>query len=165
MTYFVDLSQYTYSTGHGPATTKNVGWLEPGHAFSTAPPDELFLTKLWDFCRVSVAQSRGIHRCTLCNSEESVEARRNDQQLLLGTSEIRVFAKDGSAIYAAPTLIFHYVEVHQYEPPIEFRRAVLEGKSPQDEAYFEVLARAGLEWNWTSQSAGKPIRFKPIRLT
>ena len=160
MTYFDDLSEYSYSTGQHPPSL-NVGWLEAGHAFAIAPPDERFLATLWEFCKVSVAQSRGVHTCTLCNSEESVLVRRNGEELLLGTSEILVFAANGGAIFSAPTLIFHYVQIHNYQPPIEFRRAVLEGPSPPREEYFQILARAGLEWKWTSKGSGP--RFRLIR--
>ncbi|MCX7805518.1 MAG: hypothetical protein N3A38_10060 [Planctomycetota bacterium] len=38
--------------------------------------------------------------------------------------EIRVLGRDGK-IYAAPTLIYHYVVAHKYRPPQEFIDAVM----------------------------------------
>jgi len=152
MTYFKDLTDYTYCR-HALSDARNVGWLESGKPFHTGTPDAAFLAKLWEFCKVSVAQSRGWHECSFCKSEDAIIfAERNGEHLRLGTAEIRVFSADERTTYAAPTLIYHYVEVHQYEPPIEFKRAVLESYSPNDRRYFEALAKCGLEWEWTSKT-------------
>ena len=160
MTYFEDLSAYAYS-GFGPSSATNVGWLDSGHHFRAAPSDPKVLTALWEFCRISVAQSRGFHLCPFCLSEEPIWAERNGECLLLGSSEIRVFSAETDAIYAAPNLVYHYVEVHHYEPPVEFRHAVLQGYPPSDERYFAALARYGLQWSWTSKSRPKRFRFSP----
>lgn len=45
----------------------------------------------------------------------------------LGQAEIRVAG--GDLIYAAPTLIYHYVEAHDYRPPVEFIERVLAGRA------------------------------------
>ena len=150
MTYFQDLSPYRYFHDdlYG---CKNVGWLDPAYPFPTAPPDPAFLAKLWEFCKVSVHQTRGWHLCPFCPAAESIiRAERNGEHLRLGTSEIRVFSLDDRTPYAAPTLIYHYVEAHLYAPPEEFVRAVLEGASPNDRKYLEALAKCGLEWDETS---------------
>lgn len=109
MTYFADLTDYTYiPAGHASCTiTKNVGWLSSAHPFETGAPSEELLDRLWSYCTVSVAQTRGIHRCEFCPDKDVNFAERRSDKLLLGTSEIRVFAGLGS-IYAAPTLIYHY---------------------------------------------------------
>jgi hypothetical protein len=44
--------------------------------------------------------------------------------LSLGSAEIRV-PGSGGRIYAAPDLIYHYVEAHGYRPPDEFVEAVM----------------------------------------
>jgi hypothetical protein len=159
MTYYVDLSDYTYHCAafYRPGT-KNVGWLASGHKFEKAEPTEAILNELWNFCKVSVAQMRGIHECEFCSDEHSYYAERNGEHLLLGTSEIRVFPKQG-AIYAAPTLIYHYVMAHKYKPPDEFVRALVEGPAPPNQEYFDRLRELGLEWNWTSAPSAKPVRF------
>jgi hypothetical protein len=61
--------------------------------------------------------------------------------LNIGDGEIRVIGK--SAIYAAPTLIYHYVVEHQYKPPDEFIEAVLKGPSPESEEHKTLLRRFG----------------------
>jgi hypothetical protein len=54
--------------------------------------------------------SRGLHFCELCGNAA-------------GTGEIEVVAP--TAIYVAPVLIIHYVELHHYRPPEEFEMAAL----------------------------------------
>jgi hypothetical protein len=163
MAYFEDLSDYTYfRLEFYRPRTKNVGWLDSAHEFPKTTPTHELLDLIWDYCKISVAQSRGLHDCEYCTSGSSNYVIRNGQPLLLGTSEIRVFAKDG-VIYAAPTLIYHYVFVHHYRPPDEFVRALREGPRPPNQEYFERLNELGLEWNNTSAPDVKPRRFRFAR--
>ena|SRR5579862_188258 len=159
MTYYKDLSEYSYHGGafYRPGT-RNVGWLELGHEFEQAEPSDETLDKLWNFCKISVAQMRGIHECEFCR-DDSYYAERNGETLLLGASEIRVFSRDGE-IYAAPTLIYHYVKSHNYRPPDEFIQALKEGPAPESQEYFDRLKALSLEWNRTSAPAAKPVRFR-----
>jgi hypothetical protein len=178
MTYFPDLTFYSYSS-HNPSGTQNVGWLARGHDFDRMTPSEETLDLLWSFCSVSIMQSRGIHECDLCAVPHTVHAVRNGVRLLLGSSEIRVFSREGRSsplqqrlremesggllflrgsafpfsLYAAPTLIYHYVRTHHYKPPDEFLRALKDGPRPPGEEYFERLRNLRLEWNRTSGSA------------
>jgi hypothetical protein len=149
MAYYEDLSTYTYhnSAFYIPGT-KNIGWLALGHDFPTATPTEQFLDYIWEFCKISVAQMRGVHECEFCHNIGSYYAERRGEKLLLGTSEIRVFSRD--RIYAAPSLIYHYINFHRYSPPNEFVRAVLCGPRPPSSEYFQELRRSGLEWKQTS---------------
>jgi hypothetical protein len=152
--YYEDLSEYAY---HGGAFarpgTRNVGWLAPDHPFPEASPREAVLDRLWQCCKISVAQMRGLHDCELCGDPTAYRAERNGERLMLGTSEIRVFSSGGE-IYAAPTLIYHYMTAHRYAPPDAFLRAVEHGPCPPDPAYFERLGDLGLEWNQTSPPSG-----------
>jgi hypothetical protein len=151
MAYFDDLSEYTYhgSMFYRPGT-KNVGWLAAGHHFERAVPTKDFLDRLWVFCKISVAQMRGIHECEFCTSGKTYIGEWNGEKLLLGTSEIRVFSSDREIIYAAPTLIHHYVKFHNYLPPSGFVRALTEGPTPPNEEYFDRLRELALEWRKTS---------------
>jgi hypothetical protein len=139
MTYFADLSDYEYHTFEPPGI-KNVGWLASGHEFPKAEPTEELLDKLWAFCssRPRCTQTRGIHPCPFCSDKGPNVAERNGEQLGLGTAEIRVFSRDGQ-IYAAPTLIYHYVKSHNYSPPAEFIQALFQGPAPPGEEYFRRI--------------------------
>jgi hypothetical protein len=46
------------------------------------------------------------------------------ERVLLGNAEIMVPGLRG-VYYMAPTLIYHYVQAHQYQPPDEFVESVL----------------------------------------
>lgn len=187
MAYFPDLTFYSYSSD-GPQETQNIGWLARDHEFDKMTPAEETLDLLWSYCSVSVMQSRGIHDCDLCAVPQTVHAVRNGTGLLLGTSEIRVFPSEGSrsslrqhlretesggllflqsstvpfSIYAAPTLIYHYVRTHHYNPPDEFLRALREGPRPPGQEYFDRLADLRLDWNKTSSPPENPVRTRYV---
>jgi hypothetical protein len=181
MAYFSDLSFYRYSRDDN-REAKNVGWLQQDRKFDRIEPSEETLGLLWSFCTISVMQSRGGHFCDLCEPPHRGWATRNGITLHLGTAEIRVFSKmnealalqqqlrktDSSAlillrasavphsVYAAPTLIYHYVSVHHYKPPGEFLHALREGPRPPSQEYFERLKEIDLEWRSTGSSPAKP---------
>ena len=71
---------------------------------------------------------------------QSVEAERGGEQLMLGTAEIRAYGANG-VLYAAPTLIYHYVAKHHYQPPDEFIQAVMTGPRPPGDDYRALLRR------------------------
>jgi hypothetical protein len=144
MTYFKDLSEYVYT---GPAPhTKNVGWLQSGTAFARIKADSALLDALWSFCAVSIFPTRGLHPCDFCTSAIAGISERNGEKMLLGSAEIRIFSRSDE-IYAAPNLIYHYVAVHDYQPPREFVDAALSGPRPDSNEYFDRLTLHGLTWS------------------
>jgi hypothetical protein len=156
MAYFEDLSEYSYhQSGIWPGA-KNIGWLDPGREFAKMPPAKEFLDLLWEHCKLSVVQMRGIHECEFCVPAKTVLASRKDGiRRLLGTSEIRVFSKEGHA-YAAPTLIYHYINTHHYRPPEEFVCALKEGPWPPSLDYFDRLENCDLGWEETLRKESLP---------
>lgn len=159
MAYYSDLSPYSYlaSAVRHPAT-RNVGWLAPGHDFPVAAPSEALLDALWRYCKVSIAQTRGIHECELCERDgTAARGERHGETLLLGSSEIRVFS--GGEVFAAPTLIYHHVAAHHYAPPERFVRALADEPGPPSEAYFTQLIQLGLAWNTTSMPGRAPRKL------
>jgi hypothetical protein len=154
MTYFEDLSDYTFLRGEGERSgTKNIGWLAKGKTFETAVPKEEFIDLLWKYCKVMVVPTRGFHICELCPPDpdrfKGTHVERRGEKLFLGTAEIRVFAKNGE-IYAAPNLIYHYVYAHHYQPPAPFMTAILNVPGPPHQKYFERLRELDLNYNATS---------------
>lgn len=163
MTYIEDLSLYSYANSafYRPVT-KAVGWLGRQHAFEVSPPMEEVLDTVWQYCKSPVAQMRGQHECEFCRSQllppsdmtsmldalkdqdnRVWRAERNGETLFLGSAEIRVFGRN-ELIYAAPTLIYHYISVHHYNPPEEFLRALKESPKPPDPVYVERLKKLNL---------------------
>lgn len=161
MTQFTDLSPYNYLRS-SPAE-KNVGWIGPTSQFEAMNADESFLDRLWCYCKISVAPTRGIHDCELCDSRRTRIAERHGETLLLGSAEIRVFSSAGD-VYAAPNLIYHYVQAHGYRPPDEFIQAVQNGLLPDSSAYLERLSELGWPWERTeSPSIGADRRFRAVK--
>lgn len=122
--HFPDLSPYGYHSADRPLTdVLMVGWLGSGVAFTTGSPPEGFTEKLEALIRRErVRQMRGFHACSCCGAR-MVPITPDDPSLLLGSAEVWV-PGDG-CIYAAPTLILHYVRAHTYLPPRVFVDAVM----------------------------------------
>lgn len=115
MTYFEDLSPYTYFHGdEDPPGTVNVGWLAVKHPFATGDTSVEFRAKLALLCERPVKQTRGTHECYFCKGRGKPWS----------SAEMRV--SDDERTYAAPLLIHHYVVAHNYRPPQEFIDAVLQ---------------------------------------
>lgn len=129
MTYFADLTAYTYGFYHsdpGPDPDLNVGWLQVGHPFPTAEPEPEFVRSLIRCCRRSVRLYRGIHVCNLCDVQtfEMCVVWYEGRRIHVGNGEVRVAGPDGRW-YTAPTLVAHYVLKHKYSPPEQFVSGVL----------------------------------------
>jgi hypothetical protein len=133
MTYFPDLSPYTYldeaSTTPAETGALNVGWLAEGHEYARGSVGAGVIEGLYRALEHEVNVTRGIHYCEFCNwgadppfpyAISPVTGKRH----LLGNSEIRVVGADGT-VYAAPTWVVHYVAAHQYRPPEEFCEAAV----------------------------------------
>ena len=60
----------------------------------------------------------------------------------IGDGEIRVLGK--SAIYSAPTLLYHYVVEHHFKPPEEFIEAILTGPAPGSDIHMALLKKLGV---------------------
>ncbi|GHO72347.1 hypothetical protein KSD_01180 [Ktedonobacter sp. SOSP1-85] len=156
MTYFLDLSPYTYhqgSCGSDPPTvpTLNIGWLGRGKPFQTSFPgwpDQIFLDNLALFEQENyrVNRTRGWHICELCEGaakEFTQDWGKCYEEGKLCSDELRVLGLDG-VVYAAPSMLRHYLTVHQYRPPEQFIQAVLHGPRPSSRIYDE--ARAQSSW-------------------
>ncbi|PKO20273.1 MAG: hypothetical protein CVU38_20995 [Chloroflexi bacterium HGW-Chloroflexi-1] len=147
MAYYPDLSLYTYYSPLGESlTTLNVGWLDRVHVYPQGEMSDVFTERLWSFCHKPVLKTRGVYGCDFCPKANRFDIqRRGDEELLLGTAQLRVFGQ-GDTVYAAPDLIYHYVVAHRYCPPAEFIQAVLTGPLPGSSEYQE-RARAHDWWD------------------
>jgi hypothetical protein len=123
MAYFPDLTPYTYSESAEPMV--NVGWLDREHTFEAGDTDKRLLSALLDLCSRPVNVMRGSHDCDLCGEESPIRATGPSGPVFLGNGEIHVRLPSGP-IYAAPTLIAHYVAAHGYQPPVDFVHAAIQ---------------------------------------
>jgi hypothetical protein len=132
MSYFEDLSIYTYYNLNGiNKKILNVGWLDHSFEYDKGNVSDEFLDKLVDFIKVNLFVMRGFHVCNLCLKplNNVLEVKHNNKVMGLGFAEIRVFGED-EKIYAAPNLIYHYITSHNYLPPTEFIKAVINKPQP-----------------------------------
>lgn len=135
--HFEDLSLYTYGLSKPIEGVRNIGWLCKDIAYPTGGtmPHLVEALKRWAIV-AEVNQMRGFEQCKLCpvlrgNNPGEILAGYmqtstswNNEKLWLGASEIWIPDGQGG-IFAAPSLIIHYVETHYYQPPMEFVEAAL----------------------------------------
>lgn len=106
-----------------------VGWLRRDQDYDRGPVPQDFPQALLAFCldRHTVCARPGAMPCPLCG-ERLEPVALGEETAQFGVAEIRVIGDDD--IFAAPTLIYHYVTAHGYRPPDLFIRAVLRGPAP-----------------------------------
>jgi hypothetical protein len=124
MSDFVDLTQYTYSETSG-GKILNVGWLGTTWQYPRGRCEKAVRDRLALLSLNPEAVMRGFHYCEFCDVESPIylPVPGSTQDAFLGTGEIRV--ADAGVTYAAPTLILHYIDAHEYLPPTVFREAVM----------------------------------------
>lgn len=148
MTWFADLSPYSYWELSDSIAAKAVGWLDKAHPFPVAPPDARFLESLWTLSQIAVNQTRGLCYCYFCDPKWYGYTEAHGGALVLGSAEIIVFGSDG-AVFLAPNLLFHYVKTHHYDPPEVFKAAVIENAGLARDAYTARIDQVGLAWSST----------------
>jgi hypothetical protein len=128
---YPDFSEYGLLTNQGrnPFTLKevyNIGWLENGHDYPKGRVDEPTISRIRQMLasdKININVTRGIHYCDFCQPIVRHQIVYNAREILLGHSELWVPGTQGH-IYAAPTLIYHYIVKHDYLPPNEFIEAI-----------------------------------------
>jgi hypothetical protein len=70
-----------------------------------------------------------MHRCDLCLGELS--------ERKVGVNNL--FIPGDGFLYVSPELILHYINDHQYSPPVEFCEAVLACPPMNSRAYLNVV--------------------------
>jgi hypothetical protein len=141
--YLPDMS--IYPNALGSPNLRAIGWLDIEHEFprGVTPQPVINTLKQIIVSKRDVNKMRGFHLCEFCASDmfgekympDSKEDFRNysdkttvyieneDKKILLGMSEIWI-PSPSHIIYAAPSLIYHYITVHHYLPPQDFLDAV-----------------------------------------
>lgn len=128
--YFKDLSPYTYKLSTPIKSISNIGWLDSSGNFSTGKVSDNFLSKLESIIvgntifDASFNRIRGLHSCNIC-SEIGLEVYSGGCSEVLGMSEILIPDVSGNGYFASPSLIYHYISVHNYLPPKAYLNAVL----------------------------------------
>jgi hypothetical protein len=67
---------------------------------------------------VHVNEIRGVHPCVICGKDNFP-----GDDLRIGSTEIWIPDLEGG-FYASPSMIIHYIEVHDYHPPSEYIESI-----------------------------------------
>ena len=163
MTYFEDLSFFRYSDASWalkngyPYVLLNVGWLDKTHQFPTGKIKDKnrILYGVYLHCQHAVNYYRGFHACQFCENppDSMMEVSYYTKKFKVGNGEIFVKGMN-NIVYVAPTMIYHYIQAHDYLPPSEFLDALRRGGSPFDE--FHKLEQEHLAKPNKPSNADKP---------
>ena len=129
MTHIRDLTPYDYYPGAPEAFA--VGWLDISEPFTTGRCPGDVRRRLAQLANHPVRLMRGYHYCQFCKAEP-LQPLREDRRLYeapdvpRGSGEIWLTSPDGLN-FAAPVLIAHYVDAHEYMPPNVFIEAIRRG--------------------------------------
>ena len=126
MAEFQDLSVYEYSPSDKAMV--NVGWLGHDYGFPTGHPADEVVEQLIIRAAEQVNVMRGTHDCPFCDEESPIRILSPlvpKGWVSLGMGEIHVQGLN-RVVFAAPTLVIHYITAHQYLPPEPFLVALLE---------------------------------------
>jgi len=146
--YYEDLSSYCYYLKTPVSIVKNVGWLESDTPYNTGVVDRNFLPRFAmiilgsDVIDTEVNRIRSVHPCALADCDVQ-EIREDGDRACLGAAEIWVPSTKEGEFFAAPSMIYHYIEKHGYLPPKEYISAVMnfnfESSFKAQEAYLNAI--------------------------
>lgn len=117
--HYPDLSPYEYSLPSKLENVLNVGWLDRSGDYPQGKTPDIVVEKLTYLMehKQDVNKMRGVEDCALCKSSAGwIYLDTPSGECLLGMSELWIPGKDGQ-IFAAPSLIIHYITEHHYQPP------------------------------------------------
>lgn len=146
MTYYPDQSNCSYFECNQPEKLIAVGWLDPVEPFIQGPLSADVFKKLTELLvnpwQPGIAMGR--HECGFCRFSGGPAVFRLDNfEVQLGASN--VFIPADGFLYAAPSLILHYIDSHGYSPPEDFQRAVLACPPMRSVDYLRAVLRNGPE--------------------
>jgi len=143
--YFADLSPCNYFSFGRSERLRAVGWLAWGHPYrerqAELPQDNFrqllrLLVNPWE-----PLHFMGQHECDFCFGNEEAARRftleRYGFVIHFGASNL--FVPGRGCIYVAPSMIAHYMDAHDYEPPAEFWEAVLSCPEMDSATYRRAL--------------------------
>jgi hypothetical protein len=142
MAYYPDLSSWSYFGTEEAAQLVAIGWLDAAHSYSRGEANTPFLDKLIDLLVKPWAPMHllGFAECPFC-ALDSYGVRYKDKKIVVGA--LNLFVPGDGFLYAAPSMIAHYILSHNYAPPAEFCAAVLRCPPMRSPEYFEAIVRHG----------------------
>lgn len=144
MSWYEDLSPCEYFGPEHASGLKAIGWLEEGRTFPQGKTDPRFVHKLVLLLSEAsvVDRSTDPHYCSLCSFSRGPSEFRLWQSpgmpaVPMGNRNLSVPGR--GFLYIAPSLILHYIDAHQYAPPEEFVKAILECPPTRSQEYLKAV--------------------------
>ncbi|RKH13038.1 hypothetical protein D7V97_06655 [Corallococcus sp. CA053C] len=149
MSFFQDLAPCSYFE-RWESSLLAVGWLDSGHAFTKGAVGEEFFAALIRLCVQPWAPAvfAGRHPCPLCRFTGG-PGSVTYQGMTVSIGEANVFVPGLARVYVAPTMIAHYIDAHEYAPPMVFQDAVLRCPEMRSMAYLKAIKALGLKRDTT----------------
>lgn len=139
-------------------TVRAIGWIEKPGFPTGAIPDECIRALIDATPQTIFADgTRGIHHCELCHEmRPSVRWQRQEIPLVC-TGHYLI--QNGDIVYMAPALLLHYIIDHEYRPPEEFLKALVDGRflTQQDLVVSWHVPDATMSHNQAMQRSGKRL--------
>ena len=124
----------------GHPTVQAVGWLEPDRPYTKGPVTGEFVLKLVRLLEDpwQPAILMGFHRCGFCRITGGLSSIMFEgQSVSVGNQNL--FVPHASGVFAAPSMILHYIDAHEYAPPEAFIRAVLACPEMRSMEYLKAI--------------------------
>ena len=144
MSWYDDLSPCDYFGVENAPKFKAVGWLEEGREFRRGKADPRFVHKLVLLLGESnpLEPSSDPYFCSLCAfsrgpSEFHLFQSPGMPSVPMGNRNL--FLPGAGFLYIAPSLVLHYIDAHQYLPPDEFIKAVLDCPPTRSQEYQKAV--------------------------
>jgi hypothetical protein len=132
-----ELYVYSYDQHLQPnVNSLAVGWLDKKFTYNTGSVSKVFLDRLGLFCMDPVVMPFDQANCPLCLEYPIIDTPHG--RLEFGPGELRI-PSQSNIVYAAPTMIYHFIKDHNYQPPQEFIEAVLKAPLPDSQEYKEFI--------------------------
>jgi hypothetical protein len=133
---YEDLSPCTYF-GNEHEKLLAVGWLDADSAFAKGNVSSDFFKSLVELLAdpwqpVAIA---GRQPCSLCRFTGGLTAR-------LGAANL--FVPNVAHVFVAPSLIAHYIDAHDYCPPMQFQTAVANCPPMRSIEYLKLMRSFGM---------------------
>lgn len=127
MTYYADSCPCDYFGQEVAQGLRAIGWLDKTHEYCRGDVSTEFMIQLVSLLLDpwQPAIFAGRHNCELCRFSGGPPSYPllSGTQVPLGSSNL--FVPGDGFLYVAPSTVIHYMDAHEYSPPAEFQRAVM----------------------------------------
>lgn len=152
MTFIADLRPCSYLSDS--ARVLAVGWLSGDAAVARGDVDDSLFAKLmkllvepWQPLAIA-----GYHDCEFCRFSGSSK-RLTHGGITVEYGATNLFVPGEDVVYAAPSMIVHYIDSHGYAPPSVFRDAVMSCPPMQSMDYKRAMLKSAPPGFMTGRTA------------